>query len=1706
MPPEIKSALIAKQRILTEHETESTFTTWQQSIMFQFVIDSKFSRYTDQTDLGKWQDTTVAHRGYTNDATTGDSVLPADTRMTALQKAQILQVLLGSIATFAPVISNKFITAQATCFDDIWNRLRGHYGFRVTGGRILELAQFSLAPDESYETLWERMSMFVEDNLMKTSSDIKHLNKATTVDETLSPTLQNITVVLWFKAINADLPAMIKQRFATQLRTTTLFSLRDDISDSLNSVLAEMQDREYTVNFTKGYGYNKSRKGPSKPYSQFSKQVQKMCCLCDAAGRPEANTHFLSRCRFLPQKDKQYMSRVREITGDYESEEEDYPHMSQAEHGITKSVMSTPISSRVDVLPSPVLEVFTNNLSTEVTIDSGAEVNLIAESECKRLNLKISDTTQKASMADGTSALQIVGEVNFTCVREHHALKFSGLVVRNLNCPILAGMPFLVLNDVYIRPTAGTICIGDCCKFQNKSRYTSSIVRTCTATILRVPQKVVLMPGDEITVRVPDKFKDQEVAVEPREISPSCTTVPDWLPYHTTTSSFDGEIKLVNSSVEPVVIKKDEQFAQVRQLDSSPIEAVPHIPPVSSRPAKKCGPFAESIQVDPAKQLSQEQRDAFKEIHQEFDDVFSPELGMYNGKSGPFKHVINMGPNLPKQRPGRNPLYSRTNMEELQATIDDLLWKGVLAKPEDIGVNVEYVSPSFLVKKSSGGHRLVTAFGDLSEHAIPMPAAMPDVDGVLRQIAQWKYILKTDLTMAYYQILLAKCSRKYVGIVSPFRGTLVYQRAVMGLPGSEASLETLLSRILGDLMLKGSVVKLADDLYAGADTVEELLAVWREVLRLLQLNGMRLSPMKTIICPLETVILGWLWRKGTISSTTHRLNTLMLCDPPTTVHKLRSFVGSYKALAKVVPHHADYLDSFEKLCASNREKAEKIVWTDELMNKFNQAKAHLSTAKVITLPRKDDPLHIVTDASATGLAAAMYSIRDGEPVLSGLFNAKRRPHQIGWLPCELEALSITASVKHFSPYIVQSTQRTKVITDSLPCVNAYRKLARGEFSASPRVTTFLSTLSHYHIDLQHISGKKNTFSDFASRNPVTCDGSCQICKFIAELEESPVINAVTYKDVLSGRNPVPYASRSAWLRLQGDCQDLGRVAQLLKSTKQPSDDEKADVKRYYGKVRLSNRPADGLLVYIEDRPFQPTHQRIVVPRSMVDGLLTAIHIKLEHLTKPQLLKTFNRAFWALGALEATEAVLRSCHTCVSLKKIPSHFTQQSTSAPPECIGVKFSADVIKRERQKILLVREYVTSFSDAVVIRSEDSEDLREGIIKLLSRLRSPTGPPIDLKVDSATALQSLQKDPLLNSLNIKIELGDPKNINKNPISERAISEILEEFAKRQPAGGAISETILALSVAALNSKIRASGFSSSEAWTKRDRHSCKPIEVDDSALIQLKQKERLANHQSSAMYKSRGKAINTPEVKAGEIIYLYQDREKGKCRDKYIVCYTDDEHAYCQKFVNETLRAKRYRVKLTEIMKVQKSVPDVAELCEENSDDEFDEISISLHTDHNSSDDEASSGSERSQEPEGNEPVITQDNPEDENLQEPSDNESVNSQGNEHSSVQDEASDEESSNDLNDSVQNSEVEDPTLAFCPICSEEVTELHDGLLCDHCKLWFHRECVGMSKRRYKELRKTENFEWSCPVEQVEETPRRMTTRSRPPGMILSQTP
>ena len=106
-------------------------------------------------------------------------------------------------------------------------------------------------------------------------------------------------------------------------------------------------------------------------------------------------------------------------------------------------------------------------------------------------------------------------------------------------------------------------------------------------------------------------------------------------------------------------------------------------------------------------------------------------------------------------------------------------------------------------------------------------------------------------------------SRKYCGIVKPFKGVRAYARCAIGIPGSESALEELTCRVLGDFVQEGFVAKLTDDLYIGGNTLEELRDNWRKVLENLSLCNLRLLPRKTVIAPVKTTILGWIWQLGT---------------------------------------------------------------------------------------------------------------------------------------------------------------------------------------------------------------------------------------------------------------------------------------------------------------------------------------------------------------------------------------------------------------------------------------------------------------------------------------------------------------------------------------------------------------------------------------------------------------------------------------------------------------------------------------------------------------------------------------------------------------------------------------------------------------------------------------------------------------------------
>ena len=165
-------------------------------------------------------------------------------------------------------------------------------------------------------------------------------------------------------------------------------------------------------------------------------------------------------------------------------------------------------------------------------------------------------------------------------------------------------------------------------------------------------------------------------------------------------------------------------------------------------------------------------------------------------------------------------------------------------------------------------------------------------------------------------------------------------------------------------------------------------------------------------------------------------------------------------LSRVIEGSVALLDPLERITAGNQSNT-LVVWSETLLTSLKTAQKALSSNKTIFIPKPDNQLWIVTDGYVKmyGLGATLHALRDDQLLLAGFFSAKTRKHQVTWHPCEIEALSIASAIKHFAPYIIQSSFPTCVLTDSKPCVQSFEKLCHGQFSFSLRVTTFVSTAS-----------------------------------------------------------------------------------------------------------------------------------------------------------------------------------------------------------------------------------------------------------------------------------------------------------------------------------------------------------------------------------------------------------------------------------------------------------------------------------------------------------------------------------------------------------------------------------------------------------------------------------------------------------------------
>ena len=228
------------------------------------------------------------------------------------------------------------------------------------------------------------MLSFIDDNLLKVNGNIQHHGENVTVDEELKPSLENIVVMTWLRLIHADLPPLVKQRYGTALRSKTLAILKHEISQALESLLEEI----HTANeakclhtaFRRSFQRREKRTDFSK-YPPNTSTATKSWPLCKQAKRTQFQ-HYLSQCPYLPNEDRQYLSRTRQVTGEQttsaRSDSEPEPDIDPDDEPSHHSYRVKSSTNRVSIRKqSPHRKAFYNHHAISLNLDTGAETGMI---------------------------------------------------------------------------------------------------------------------------------------------------------------------------------------------------------------------------------------------------------------------------------------------------------------------------------------------------------------------------------------------------------------------------------------------------------------------------------------------------------------------------------------------------------------------------------------------------------------------------------------------------------------------------------------------------------------------------------------------------------------------------------------------------------------------------------------------------------------------------------------------------------------------------------------------------------------------------------------------------------------------------------------------------------------------------------------------------------------------------------------------------------------------------------------------------------------------------------------------------------------------------------------------------------------------------------------------------------------------------------
>lgn len=748
-----------------------------------------------------------------------------------------------------------------------------------------------------------------------------------------------------------------------------------------------------------------------------------------------------------------------------------------------------------------------------------------------------------------------------------------------------------------------------------------------------------------------------------------------------------------------------------------------------------------------------EWKDRLTKRLREMPEVFSMHSQDF-GCTDKVKHRINLMDETPfKHRP--RPIHP-DDMEAVKRHLQELLDAGVIQESVS-----PYSSPIVVVKKKSGEIRLCIDYRKLNQRTIKDAYALPKLEDTFMALTGSKWFSVLDLKSGFYQIEVEEKDKPKTVFVCPL-GFYEFNRMPQGVTNAPSTFQRVMEKCMADINLR-EVLVFIDDIIVFSQSLEEHEERLLRVLNRLKEYGLKLAPEKCIFAQTSVKYLGHIVSDEGVRTDPDKVAAVKTWPVPKNLKELRSFLGFIGYYRRFVKHFSKKVKPLNDLTSGypptrrdikavnnghcrNPKDLFNARWTAACQTAFDQIIEELTTAPVLAFANPKMPYILHTDASTSGLGAALYQEQDGQVRVIAYASRGLSSSESKYPAHKLEFLALKWAVtEKFHDFLYGST--FTAVTDSNPLTYV---LSTAKLDAVGY--RWLAALSTYNFKLQYRCGKQNVDADGLSRRPhpelpeedSSHDELGRVLTFVERLTaeageqeiSSDVIQAIcdsrlTQRSEYSRDPPVAFISSLTMQTAavpdvysqEDQCGGLPTIPHLSSSDIREAQLADPCIKEVIAQIQTGESPSkpvrdalprlpyllkekdrlefhDGVLYRRRNIADKDTYQ-LVLPEKFHADVLKRLHDDLGHMGVDRTLDLVrNRFYWSKMASDI-EYKVRTCGRCIRRKVLPEKaapLVNIITNRPLQLVCMDFLTLEPDRSNVKdVLVITDHFTKYALAI-------------------------------------------------------------------------------------------------------------------------------------------------------------------------------------------------------------------------------------------------------------------------------------------------------------------------------------------------------------------------------------------------------------------------